>query len=144
MVCIGSTRASLSANLLCLGGVVSIGTLLQGAPRDVKLSIHNLNFLEPPLLLIRKVQVDYCLLSQYHSGGGHLSQPSKTLCTHICGLQVAVAVGLEGDPLGRKDLELPASAPIVLVAAKVVGTVEVMARVEAKVVLPVVVVSTSS
>ena len=27
-------------------------------------------------------------------------------CTHVLGLQVAVAVGLEGDPLGRKDLGL--------------------------------------
>ena len=27
--------------------------------------------------------------------------PSDTCCTHVRGLQVAVAVGLGGDPLGR-------------------------------------------
>ena len=32
---------------------------------------------------------------------------SEIHCTHIHGLQVAVAVGLEGDPLGRKVLGLP-------------------------------------
>ena len=49
-------------------------------------------------------------------------------------------MGLEGDPLGRKDLGLPASAPVAVVAVGVVGTVEVMAGVEAsKVALPVVV-----
>ena len=53
-------------------------------------------------------------------------------------------MGLEGDPLGRKVLGLPASAPVVVVVAEVVGTVEVMAGVEAKVVLPVVTVGTSS
>ena len=36
-------------------------------------------------------------------------------------------VGLEGDPLGRKDLGLPASAPVVMAAVEVVGTVVVMA-----------------
>ena len=61
------------------------------------------------------------------SGGGPFVQPSETLCTHICGLQVAVAVGLEGGPLGRNVLGLPASVPVIVVMAEVVGTVEVMA-----------------
>ena len=52
---------------------------------------------------------------------------------------------LEGDPLGRKDLGLPVSAPVVVVVVEVVGTVEVMAGVEvSKVVPPVVVIGTSS
>ena len=54
-------------------------------------------------------------------------------------------MGLEGDPLGRKDLGLPASAPVVMVAVEEVGTVEVMAGVEvSKVVPPMVAVVTSS
>ena len=61
------------------------------------------------------------------SGGGTFVQPSETLCTHICGLQVAVAVGLEGDQLGRNILGLPASVPVIVVVAEVVGIVEVMA-----------------
>ena len=36
-------------------------------------------------------------------------------------------MGLEGDPLGRNILELPASVPVIVVAAEVVGIVEVMA-----------------
>ena len=53
-------------------------------------------------------------------------------------------VGLEGDPLGRKDLGLPASVPVGVVAVEVVGTVVVMAGVEvSKVVLPIIVVGTS-
>ena len=49
-------------------------------------------------------------------------------------------VGLEGDPLGRKDPGLPPSAPVVVVALKVVGTVEVMAGVEVSKVVPTIVV----
>ena len=57
------------------------------------------------------------------SGGGALVHSSKIFCTHVCGLQVAVAVGLEGDPLGRKDLGLHVSAPVAVVVVEVVGTV---------------------
>ena len=39
-------------------------------------------------------------------------------------------MGLEGDPLGRKDLGLHVSAPVVIVVVEVVGTVEVLAGVE--------------
>ena len=60
------------------------------------------------------------------SGGGPFVQPSETHCTQICGLQVAAVVGLEGDPLGRNVLGLPASVPVIVVVAEVVGTVEVM------------------
>ena len=60
------------------------------------------------------------------SGGGTFVQPSETHCTHIHGLQVAVAVGLEGDPLGRNILGLPASVPVIVVVAEVVEMVEVM------------------
>ena len=61
------------------------------------------------------------------SGGGTFVQPSETLCTHVHDLQVAVAVGLEGDPLERNILGLPASVPVIVVVAEVVGMVEVMA-----------------
>ena len=60
-------------------------------------------------------------------GGGTFVQPSETLCTHVCGLQVAVTVDLQGDPLGRNILGLPASIPVIVVVAEVVGIVEVMA-----------------
>ena len=53
-------------------------------------------------------------------------------------------MGLEGDLLGRKVLGLPASAPVVVVVAEVVETVEVMAGVEAKIVLSIVTIGTSS
>ena len=73
--------------------------------------------------------------------GGTFVQPSETLCTHVHDLQVAIVVGLEGDALGRKVLGLPVSVAGVTV---VVGTVEALAGVEAKIVSPVVVVGTSS
>ena len=54
-------------------------------------------------------------------------------------------VGLEGDPLGRKDLELPVSAPAAVVVVEVVGTVEVITSIEVSIVVPpVVVIGTSS
>ena len=61
------------------------------------------------------------------SGRGPFVQPSETCCTHAHGLQVAVAVGLEGDPLGRNVVGLPATVPVIVVVAEVIGTVEVMA-----------------
>ena len=61
------------------------------------------------------------------SGGGPFVQPSETCCTYVHGLQVAVAVGLEGDPLVRNILGLPVSVPVIVVVAEVVGIVEVMA-----------------
>ena len=48
--------------------------------------------------------------------------PSETHCTHVHGLQVAVAVGLEGDPLGRKVLGLLVSPSVVSVS--VIGVEE--------------------
>ena len=47
---------------------------------------------------------------------------SENLCTHVCGLQVAVAVGLKVVPLGGKGLESPALA-LVVVVPKVVEVV---------------------
>ena len=66
-------------------------------------------------------------LESVPSWGGTFVQPSETLCNHIHGLQVAVVVVLEGDPLGRNILVLPTSVPVIVVVAKVVGIVEVMA-----------------
>ena len=76
------------------------------------------------------------------SVGGTFVQPSETLCTHICGLQVAVMVGLEGDPLGRNNQGLPVS--VVGVTVEVVGIIEVTAGVGVKVMLPVVTVGAPS
>ena len=48
--------------------------------------------------------------------------PSETCCTHVHGLQIAVTVGLEGDPLGRKVLGLLVSPSVVSVS--VIGVEE--------------------
>ena len=61
------------------------------------------------------------------SGGGPFVQPSETHCIHVDGLQMAVAIGLEGDSLERNVLRLPTSVPVIVVVAGVAGTVEVMA-----------------
>ena len=54
-------------------------------------------------------------------------------------------MGLEGDPLGRKDLGLPVPAPVVVIVVDVVGTVEVIAEVEVcEVIPPLIVIGTSS
>ena len=53
---------------------------------------------------------------------GSLICPSETCCTHVHGIQVAVAVGLEGDPLGRKVLGLLVSPSVVSVSIGVEET----------------------
>ena len=54
-------------------------------------------------------------------------------------------MGLEGDPLGRKDLGLPISASVAVVVVDVVGTVEVIASIEVSIVVPpIVVIGTAS
>ena len=79
------------------------------------------------------------------SGGGAPVHPSEILCTHVHGLQVAVTVGLEGDPLGRKGLGLPIPPPAAVVLMEVVGTVEVIISIEVSTVVPpVAVIGTSS
>ena len=60
------------------------------------------------------------------SWGAYLFQPSEILCTHICGLQVAVAVGLEGVPLGGKGLEPPVPTLVAVVVVEVVRTAGVV------------------
>ena len=52
--------------------------------------------------------------------------PSEICCTHVLGLQVAVAVGLGGDPLGKKGLGLLASVSVASVSGMsgVVGILE--------------------
>ena len=51
---------------------------------------------------------------------------SKIHCTHILGLQVAVAVDLGGHPLGKKDLRLLISVSVASVSGTsgVTGTLE--------------------
>ena len=61
--------------------------------------------------------------------------PSEILCTHVRGLQVAVAVGLEGEPLGRKGLGLPIPTLATVVVVEVARTVEVVVSVEVSMVL---------
>ena len=79
------------------------------------------------------------------SDWGALVHPSKILCTHVHGLQVAVTVGLEGDPLGRKDLGLPIPASVAVMVVEVAGTMQVIVIVEVSIVVPlVVVIGTSS
>ena len=53
-------------------------------------------------------------------------------------------MGLEGDPVGRKDLGLPISASVAVVVVEVVGTVEVIANVKVSKVVPLVVVMGTS
>ena len=79
------------------------------------------------------------------SRGGTPVHPSEILCTHVCGLQVAVAVGLEGEPLGRKGLGLPTPTPAAVVVVEAARVVEVVVNVEVSMVAPpVVVIGTSS
>ena len=47
---------------------------------------------------------------------GSLICPSETCCTYVHGLQVAVAVGQEGDPFVRMVLGLLVSLPVVSVS----------------------------
>ena len=61
VVCISCTKASFSASLLWLGGVVSVDALLKGVQKDVELSTHDLSFLLPPHLKIKEVHVDHFL-----------------------------------------------------------------------------------
>ena len=53
---------------------------------------------------------------------GSLICPLETHCTHVHGLQVAVAVGLEGDPFGRKVLGLLVLPSVVSVSIGVEET----------------------
>ena len=73
------------------------------------------------LLLTSKVLISYFLLNQHLLKEGSFICPSKTHCTHVHGLQVAVAVGLEGDPLGRKVLGLLVSVSLTVGVAEVTG-----------------------
>ena len=59
---------------------------------------------------------------------------------HVHGLQVAVAVGLEREPLGRKELGLPIPTSAAVVVVEVVRTVEVVVSVKVSMVAPPVVI----
>ena len=134
MVCISSTKASFSASLLWLGGVVSVGCLTPGSSKGCRTlhswpkfsGISSSADKEGPCISLSPNSIS--------SGGGAFVHPSEILCTHIHGLQVAVVVGLEGDPLGRKDLRLSIPASVAVVVVEVVGTVEVIASIEVPIV----------
>ena len=85
---------------------------------------------------------DYSHLIQYLQGG-HTVQPSEILCTHICGLQVAVAAGLKVVPLGGKGLESPVPALVVVLVAEVVMTAGLVVILWVSIVAPSVVVGAS-
>ena len=64
--------------------------------------------------LSAKSEVSVALLSVecISSWVGSLICPSEMHCTQVLGQQVAVAVGLEGDPLGKKVLGLLVSVSV--------------------------------
>ena len=70
-------------------------------------------------------------------------QLSEILCTHVCGLQIAVVVGLEGVTLKGKGLETPAPALVAVMIVEVVLTAGVVVIVGVSMVSPPVVVAAS-
>ena len=94
-----STKASLSANLLWLGGVSSVGNLTPGISKGCKTLHSGPNSSGRP----SNTRGSNGSLSTELSSSLECSSicPSDIHCTHVRGLQVAVAVGLGGDPLGR-------------------------------------------
>ena len=98
-----STKASLSANLLWLGGVSSVGNLTPRISKGCKTLHSGPNSSGRP----SNTRGSNGSLSTESSSSLECSSicPSDIHCTHVQGLQVAVAVGLDGDPLGRKVLE---------------------------------------
>ena len=145
MDCIKCTKVSFSASLLWLGGVVSVVCLTLGSSKGCR------TLYLPPKFSGTSSSSDEGGSSRslspkvVSSGGGAPVHPSKILCTHVHGLHVAVTVGLEEDPLRRKDLGLPILAPVAVVVVEVVGTVEAIVSIEfSTVVQPVVVIGTSS
>ena len=97
-----STRVSFSASLLRLGGVSSVGNLTSGISNGCKILHSGPNSSGRPFMT-RGSNVS---ISSESSSSQDCSStcPSDILCTHIQGLSVAVAVGLGGNPLGRKVL----------------------------------------
>ena len=145
VVCISSTKASFSANLLWLGGVVSVGNLTPGSSKGCRTLHLQPKFFRTSSSINKEGSCRLLSPDSLPSRGGTCVHPLETLCTPVHGLQVVVAAGLEGDPLGRKYLGLPVSAPVVVVVVEVVGIVDVIAGVEiSKGIRPVVVIGTSS
>ena len=97
-----STNASFSAILLWLGGVSCVGNLTPGISKGCRTLHSSPNSSGKP----SKTRGSNGALSTESSSSLDYSSicPSDIHCTHIQGLQVAVAVGLGGDPLGRKVL----------------------------------------
>ena len=98
-VCMSSTKASLSANLLWLGRVSSVGNLTPRISKGCKTLHSGPNSSGRP----STTRGSNGSLSSEFSSSPECSStcPSDICCTHVLGLQVAVAVGLGGDPLGR-------------------------------------------
>ena len=97
-----STYASFSANLLWVGGVSSVGNLTPGISKGCRtLHLGPSSSGKPS-----NTMGSNGALSTELSSSPECSSicPSDTCCTYVRGLQVAVAVGLGGDPLGRKVL----------------------------------------
>ena len=98
-----STKVSFSASLLWLGGVSSVGNLTPGISKGCRTLHSDPNTSGRP----SNTRGSNGSLSTESSSSPECSSicPSDIHCTHVQGLQVAVAVGLGGDPLGRKVLE---------------------------------------
>ena len=98
-----SAKASLSANLLWLGGVSSVGNLTPRISKGCRTLHSGPNLSGKP----SNTRGSNGSTSTESSSSPECSSicPSDIRCTHVHGLQVSVAVGLGGDPLGRKVLE---------------------------------------
>ena len=100
-----------------------MGNLTPGISKDVEPSTHDL------ILLVLSGNTDVSVrplsVEWISSGAGPFICPSEIHCTHVLSLQVAVVVGLEGDPLGRKVLGLLVSVVSASGTTGVVVTTEV-------------------
>ena len=97
-----STNASFSANLLWVEGVSSVGYLTPGISKGCRTLHSGPNSSGKPSFT-RGSNGSLSAESSSSQGCSSIC-PSDIHCTRIQGLQAAVAVGLGGDPLGRKVL----------------------------------------
>ena len=98
-----STKVSFSASVLWLGGVSSDGNLTPGISKGCRTLHSGPNSSGRP----SNTRGSKGSLSTESSSSLECSSicPSDIHCTYVQGLQVTVAVGLGGDPLGRYILE---------------------------------------
>ena len=107
-----------------MGGVLSVGNLTPGISKGCR-TLHSCPKFSGTSSSNKEGSDRLLSVEPVPSGGGPFVHPSETHCTNVHGLQVAVSVGLGGDPLRRNVLGLPASVSAIVVVAEVVRTVEV-------------------